>query len=213
LPEEDFELTLSACGEKITLVYPSAITTRNPYIRDSILLEFGGRNTLEPSSNYSVVTYMERATSVEGVDFPAAQNVFTIDVSRTFWEKVTLIHAVCGKNSKITSAERLSRHWYDLHMLLETGSVKLEKLLSDETLIREIIALKNVFYYAASAKYEYCLTGQLALVPEQELLSRIAEDYGAMKDMNLVGGSPPEFEQIQTSVVQIQDTVNLHFSE
>lgn len=134
-----------------------------------------------------------------------------VDALRTFWEKVTLIHAACGKEPAKVKSERMSRHWYDLHMLVAGGPVDLESAFADETLLQEVVALKKIFYYAGSASYEHCLEGGLVLEPEQELLGRIAKDYDEMRDMNLVAGEPPEFELILRTVNQIQSAVNSHF--
>jgi hypothetical protein len=117
LSGDGYEMNHSVNGEQITISYPSAVSAKNPYIRDSVLLEFGGRNTLEPNAVHSVTTYLAQAEGIEGVHFPEAHGVVAIDVLRTFWEKVTLIHAACGKDPKSVRAERLSRHWYDLHMM------------------------------------------------------------------------------------------------
>ncbi len=176
-----------------------------------MLLEFGGRNTLEPNAIHTVATYLDGAEGIQGVSFPEAHGVVAVDVLRTFWEKVTLIHAACGKEPATVKAERLSRHWYDLHMLVTDGPVDLESALVDEALLREVVALKNVFYYAGSANYEHCLEGSLVLEPKQELLGRIAKDYEEMRDMNLVAGEPPKFEVILGTVHHIQSTVNSYF--
>lgn len=214
LPGGKFELNHSDNGEQIIISYPSAVavSTRNPYIRDSVLLEFGGRNTLEPNAVHSVITYLVQAQGIEGVHFPEAHDVVVIDVLRTFWEKVTLIHAACGKDPGSVIAERLSRHWYDLHMLVTSGQVDLASALADEALLREIVALKNVFYYTGSARYERCLEGGLTLQPETGLLKRIATDYDEMRDMNLVAGEPPLFKDILETLQNIQNGVNEKFS-
>ena len=76
---------------------------------------------------------------------------------------------------------------------------------------REVVALKNAFYYAGSAKYERCLEGGLRLQPETELLARIATDYDEMRDMNLVAGNPPVFEEILGTILKIQSAVNARY--
>lgn len=56
--------------------------------------------------------------SVAELRFPIAQ-VDVLLPSRTFWEKATLIHVECHRGEFRTTAEWLSRHWYDLVMLAE----------------------------------------------------------------------------------------------
>jgi len=213
LPGSGYEITLSDCGEKLFLKYPSVVTgeLRNSYILDSVLLEFGGRNTLEPNADHTVTAYMQNANEVQGVSFPEAHDVVAIDVFRTFWEKVTLIHAACGKDPARIRADRMSRHWYDLHMLVAGGAVDLNAALENRALLEEVVAIKNVFFYAGSAKYDHCLKGGLILEPEQGLLERVAKDYEEMRDMNLVAGEPPVFDEILKSIHEIQIAANTRF--
>ena len=213
LPEGSYEIEHPDDGEKLILSYPSVVSadSKNPYILDSVLLEFGGRNTLEPNALHTVTTYLDGAEGIQSVSFPEAHGVVAVDALRTFWEKITLIHAACGKAPAKVTSERMSRHWYDLHMLVTGGPVGLESALADDALLREVVALKNVFYYTGSANYEHCLEGGLILEPDQELLGRIAKDYEEMRDMNLVAGEPPGFEVILGTVQKIQNAVNHHF--
>lgn len=212
LPGGTFDLAHSENGEQLTISYPSAVSVRNPYILDSVLLEFGGRNTLEPNDVHSIKTYLDNAKSIEGITFPEAHGVVAIDVLRTFWEKVTLIHAACGKDDKTVRAKRLSRHWYDLHMLVTGGQVGLEEALAGEALLREVVAIKNIFYYSGSARYEQCVQGGLVLKPGAGLIDRIAIDYAEMREMNLIAGEPPAFEAILVTIDEIQNAVNRNFS-
>lgn len=87
----------------------------------------------------------------------------------------------------------------------------LDIALKDEALLKEVVALKKVFFYTGSANYEHCLQGGLVLTPEQELLERIAGDYEDMRDMNLVAGGPPGFDEIHKTIHGIQCAVNNHF--
>ena len=198
LGDQPFELTLSDCGEKLVLVYPKAPVAGSAYIRDSILLEFGGRNTLEPSQLHTVTSYLAKATQINGVHFPESDRVNTISVERTFWEKVTLAHATCGKDPSRVRAERMSRHWYDLAMLVDGGIVNLEALLEDDGILREVIALKNVFYYAASANYGACISGAARLIPDSPYIEQLEADYAAMREGYIVGDAPTFDELLQT---------------
>ena len=213
LQSNGYKLTCSEDGEKIMLDYPSAISEKNDYIRDSVLLEFGGRNTLEPNDKHKVTTYLSQAKNIQGIDFPEANDIVTIDVLRTFWEKVTLIHERCGKPPQNVKAVRLSRHWYDLHMLVGGNCIDINAALKDDAVLREVVALKNVFFYSGSAKYASCLEGNMILTPDDDLLGRIAEDYDEMRNMNLVVGKPPSFDEILKSIGLIQKTVNHHYSK
>lgn len=114
LPSGGYALELSDDGEQLRLYYPSALTERGSYLRDSVLLEFGGRNIIEPNETHLIRP--DIAAGLAGLLFPAAE-VSVLAPARTFWEKATLMHVECHRDSLRQSAERLSRHWYDLFML------------------------------------------------------------------------------------------------
>ncbi len=212
LSDEAFNISLEEDGETVLLAYPSAVTTTNPYIPTTIKLEFGARNTLDPSASHRVSSYLVDAKGVSGVHFPVAMDVTTLAVERTFWEKVILIHDACMRDASVARAERMSRHWYDLAMLMERGTVDLSALLADDSLFREIIDLKNVFYYRASSEYERCMTGQLQLVPDEMLREALSTDFQEMRDHQLVVSPLPDFEAILHLVRGVEVSINEHYS-
>ena len=85
------------------------------YIRSQVPVELGGRNVIDPSrETHTVSPYIAELT--EGLVYPNGE-VVVLSPERTFWEKATLIHVECNRGELRASAERLSRHWYDLVML------------------------------------------------------------------------------------------------
>jgi hypothetical protein len=79
-----------------------------------VLIELGGRNVIDPNETHTVSPYIAELT--EGLVYPNGE-VVVLSPERTFWEKATLIHVECNRGELRASAERLSRHWYDLVML------------------------------------------------------------------------------------------------
>jgi len=80
----------------MTVVYPTAMEDspdhfNNRYMRSSVLVEFGGKNSIEPNNLVDVTP--ELSNLVPNLIFPAAK-VDVLDPERTFWEKATLIHAL-----------------------------------------------------------------------------------------------------------------------
>ena len=70
---------------------------------------------------------------------PTAQ-VSVLSGVRTFWEKATLIHVECHRPSLRPSAERLSRHWYDLARL--AAQMFYGDSLSFETIVERLRRLE-----------------------------------------------------------------------
>lgn len=113
LPNQQFEITLSESGEELQIYYDSLLS-KDEYLRDHILIEFGIRNSIEPSEVHQIQSIGSDIISL--VNFSEAK-IKVLAPTRTFWEKATLIHVECNRGRLSDSPERLSRHWYDLTRL------------------------------------------------------------------------------------------------
>lgn len=180
-----FRLELSENGEQMRLHYPSVLEAPGDYMGNSVLIEFGGRNITEPNAEYNVEP--DIAPYVTSLAFPRS-TVSVLSPARTFWEKATLMHVECQRNEFRASAERLSRHWYDLAMLADRdhGQVAIE----DRALLADVVKHKKVFYNASYANYDACLTGQLRLIPEDAVLAALHDDFQRMIGAGMFIGDP-----------------------
>ena len=108
------EMHIDEDGETIRFAYPSAVEDPHGYVRSEVLLEFGGRNVIDPNEQRAIVP--DIAALTPDLDYPTAV-VTVLSPARTFWEKATLIHVECHRRRLANRPERLSRHWYDLTRL------------------------------------------------------------------------------------------------
>jgi hypothetical protein len=191
-------------GEKVFIRYPTALGRgADAYVQGTILIEFGGRNTTVPSTRWHIRP--DIAAEVPELSFQDATPL-VLDAERTFWEKVTLIHAECGRGHLRPGHERWARHWYDLAMLADKPIG--DRALADRGLLQSVVEHKKVFYYAASAEYDACLAGNTRLVPNGELLARLERDYQAMIAAGMFYGDPPEFNFIVERLRQLEADIN-----
>lgn len=202
-PNGDHSFELSEDGEQLRLYYSSALTERGSYLRDSVLLEFGGRNIIEPNEVHVVTP--DVAESFEELSFPIAK-VSVLSPARTFWEKATLMHVECHRDSLRQSAERLSRHWYDLFMLARCDIGR--QAITQHDLLADVVKYKQVFYAAAYAHYEDCLSGQLRLIPGEATLMALADDYRRMVSAGMFIGTPPAFVEIVAELRDLELAIN-----
>lgn len=128
-----------------------------------------------------------------------------ISPARTFWEKVTLIHAQCNKPIS-EGKDRISRHWYDLAMLLQHEVGATAKI--DLELLDDVIALKSVFYNSATAHYGRCVSGELNLIPDQDNSPRLEDDYYAMERSCMLNGHVHPLGRIMEDLTALQEHVN-----
>ena len=114
-PDKNFKIVVTDDHESIQFYYPTSLSdnTNNSmpsYLLDHVLIEFGVRNTTEPSEQHPIVTLLSQALE-SPLTLPTA-SVNVLSPVRTFWEKATLIHVECHRGRLLQSPARLSRHWY-----------------------------------------------------------------------------------------------------
>lgn len=189
-------------GGDLHVSYVSAIDTVNPYLKEVVKLEFGGRNSVNPQRPSTVVS--ELAKHLPNLIFPSA-DVEVLVAERTFWEKATLAHSECNR-AVMNTAERLSRHWYDLYKLSK-GSIG-QSALNDIDLLADVVLYKNTFYYAGYAKYDECLFGKLNLIPNSDGITALESDYQKMIDERMFYRQPPTFEDLMEHLATLQNEIN-----
>ena len=161
-------------GETLRFAYPSAVEEPGGFVRSEVLLEFGGRNVIDPNERHAIVP--DIAALTPELDYPAA-TVTVLSPARTFWEKATLVHVECHRRLLADRPERLSRHWFDLTCLADHAVGR--AALSDRALLADVVRHKKVFFHAGNANYDRCLDGHLRLVPDDDQLPALQSDYNA----------------------------------
>ena len=162
LAVENINLSINDNGEELRVHYPSLFSV-NGYLQSNILIEFGGRNSSEPSEQHKITTLIGGVVS--DIEFPTAE-VNVLSPLRTFWEKATLIHVECHRGRLNASPERLSRHWYDLSKLSNTWVS--EQALLNKLLLRQVVEHKIAFFNSSYTHHENCLLGKFRLIPDEQ---------------------------------------------
>ena len=195
--------------EALTVVYPTVMIDSpdifdNRYMKSNILVEFGGKNSIEPNNSKLVVP--ELSALIPDLIFPSA-SVDVLDPERTFWEKATLIHVECNRTTPKKSFDRLSRHWYDLFKL-ESHEIG-EMALQNVPLLKDVIKFKKVFFHSSYANYDDCIAGRFKLYPQNEEMRRnLEEDYEKMKKSSMFREEPPDFNNIMLRMKEIETQIN-----
>jgi hypothetical protein len=189
-------------GDELRILYP-VVSDSVGYLRESVLIEFGGRNTTEPNDEH--VVRPDIASFLPDLDFPNPR-VTVLSPTRTFWEKATLIHVECQRAEVRSTAERLSRHWYDLAKLadLEIG----KDALARRGLLVAVVKLKKIFYDSGHARYDDCLDGKFRLVPNESSRKILQDDFDRMIDAGMFIEAPPSFDSILERLRELEATIN-----
>ena len=190
-------------GERIRLAYPSAVDNPIGYLDTEVLLEFGGRNIVDPSERHGIVP--DIAALTPDLDWPVA-TVTVLSPARTFWEKATLIHVECHRRRLPAGPERLSRHWFDLACFARHDAGR--AALSDRALLEDVVRHKTVFFNASYAHYDQCLDGRLRLVPDNDGIDGLRSDYDAMRRGGIVGADALPFDDLIERLRALETEIN-----
>jgi len=196
----------------VRVAYPRVLA-RDDYLRESVLLEFGGRMTIDPIECKHIHTYLQE-------DLPELATAYELPVAtpqvvhgaRTFWEKVTAVHAFVTRDEpekRFAQADRLSRHWYDLVALRAhpIGAIALERHDIRDAVIR----LKALHFASPNVDYADCKTGRTRLVPMEPLLDQLRDDYEDMVDRGMfrIDDPPPSFPELLDGLRSLEREINV----
>ena len=200
---KDCNVKISEDGEKIWFSYPSMVENTDEYLKNQVLLEFGGRNVIDPNEIHTIQPYISEY--LPQLQFPTG-NITVLSPSRTFWEKATLIHVACSRGTITPSAHRIARHWYDL-VKMSQHEIGI-KALGNKGLFKDVVQHKKVFYHAGNANYDACLEHKIKLLPDENLLNNLETDYNEMINAGMIYNDPPLFSEIVGSISNLEDIIN-----
>jgi hypothetical protein len=192
-------------GQTLLVEYNSLFATDIHYVLPRVKIEGGARSALDPHG----VTTVSPFISGDLPDWPfAIANILTIDPTRTFWEKILILHGVhCGyrdENRLPSDRDRISRHYYDVAMIHDTDIGK--NALRNHQLATAVREHNLLAFRQAWKKFEEAVPGSLRVVPQAALRREIERDYIAMQGMIL--GDAPGFDWIMQQLARIEETVS-----
>jgi hypothetical protein len=192
-------------GQSLLLWYPTATADGNAYIRRAIKIESGAKSALDPHASVIVRPYI--ADDLPNLDF-AVGNVTTVDPSRTFWDKVVILHGLrrwWDRRGELRGGgQRVSRHYYDVYRLLasETG----RKATKDSEMAEDCVRHARMFFNRPDLDLASAVPGSFALTPHDGMLADLRRDYEAMSGM--VFGPIPTVDAVVAAIVELEQRLN-----
>ena len=169
-------------GQSLLLWYPTVTTEGNAYIRRAIKIESGAKSALDPHAPVVVKSYI--ADELPDLNL-AIGNVTTVDPSRTFWDKVIILHGLrrwWDRRGELKGGgQRVSRHYYDVYRLLasETG----RKATGDAAMAEDCVRHERMFFNRPDLDLASAVPGSFALTHRDGMLTELRRDYAAMSGM------------------------------
>jgi hypothetical protein len=199
-----FELSIDPIDpQTVLMAYPKNFDDAS--IVKQIRLEIGPLAAWTPVSNHRLHAYIY---DVPGLDHLGKKEISvpTVEISRTFWEKATILHAEAHRPSEKSLPARYSRHYYDVYMIQRNVEI-LQQILIDKDLLVRVVDFKHRFYRLNWAQYDKAINNQLILIPENPVtLKGLGDDYESMK--NMLFGEIPSFEEIIHSLKRLEQQIN-----
>lgn len=203
------EWSLSVAGDDafqqtLLFAYPrdpdNSLGSELKYVKPVVRIEMGGRPTNEPVELISIQSYA--AEEFPTVFRDSSFELSVLSAERTFWEKATILHEQFHRSDDYVSAERTSRHYYDLFKLADTEYA--ERAIKNRELLAQVVANKKMFFARAGARYDDAVSGNLRLVPSNERIRLFERDYNEMQIMFFA--DPPKFVDIlkRLEVLELQ---------
>ena len=184
----------------VNFYYPQIFETE--YLRSCVRLEIGPLAEWMPSHKTIITPFV--AEKYPTLFKQKDTTVLTIDVERTFWEKLTILHKIAHFPEGKPLPSRYARHLYDVYNL--GNSWVKESAFERKELLEKDVAFKQKFYYAKGAHYETATLSSIELLPGENIKKELIADYEAMK--NMIYGNIPRFDEILLFLRELQDEVH-----
>ncbi|MBF0388349.1 MAG: nucleotidyl transferase AbiEii/AbiGii toxin family protein [Candidatus Omnitrophica bacterium] len=189
-------------GQTLLFVFPHAMTINTAnYIRSSVKIEMGARADHWPIENAMVVPYVAHVSALKGMQGAAVR---VLAAERTFWEKATILHMIYHYEEGKGVPLRMSRHYYDIFAMARSPIY--ERALTQIALLKQVAEHKILFFKANWAHYDQATPGSLRLLPRQDQMSLLKNDYRQMNQMFFE--EPPSFEEIMEKLQEVEERIN-----
>ena len=192
-------------GQTLLIWYPRVDENDTGYVQAAVKIESGAKSALDPNNPQTISPYI--ADDVTDMDL-AVPDVRTIDAERTFWDKVVIVHGLRNwfdnRGELRQDGQRISRHYYDLHCMLDTDKGK--AAVADIELGKNCVAHAKIFFNRPAFNLDSAKPGSFSLVPPQDMAARLIGDYKNTEAM--IFGKAPTFESILTSIAALEEQLN-----
>ena len=215
--DEDFTSILSTSGERwslkisasdpqtILFIYPRGRSVRpsvTSYVQPHVRLEIGARSDHWPVMEGVVEPYA--ATEFPNLLENRQVVVRTLAAERTFWEKVTLLHAEHHRPAEKPFGERLTRHYYDVAQLYQ-GEIGRRAVVQTD-LLESVVRHKSLFFHSGWANYQTAVPGSIRLLPTADRIDKLKRDYEAMAEM--IFAEPSPLDAILNVIGELEERIN-----
>ena len=188
-------------ADPTVLIIPyRSLLPEDDYIKGEVKVEFSCRSPREPREMRKIEPFAVQLSPL--IDYPGTC-IPTVSPTRTFLEKVFLLHEEFQKN--YPRYKRMSRHLFDLYRLDQTGFA--EKAMADTDLYQSLVEHRRVFNAMRGIDYSRHTPENLSILPSAEVLPLWKEDYEMMQNKFIYGDSP-SFNELMKHLTALQERLH-----
>lgn len=198
------ETTESDQDPRIIEIYYPSVFNELGYIRPKVIIEVGSRSLREPFSVRSFNSYV-------GEYFPDTAfadsliNIPTVNPERTFLEKIFLLHEEFQKPLDKIRVDRLTRHLYDLEILMDTEFAM--KALKDSKLYQDIVDHRKLYTSIRGVDYDNHSPQKINPIPPAGIIDQWETDYKKMQQ-NMIYGKSLSFSDLIERMKELKSRLN-----
>ncbi len=192
-------------SQTLLVWYPRVDASETGYVQAAVKIESGAKSALDPNRPVTIAPYIDG--DLEELDLRVS-DVTTIHAERTFWDKIVIAHGLRSwferRGELHQDGQRISRHYYDLHSLLNSDVGY--PAVADRALGADCIEHARTFFSRPDYNLAAAAPGTFALRPVGDMIDRLARDYDNTQAM--IFGDAPDFADILSSIGEIEDRLN-----
>jgi hypothetical protein len=190
-------------GQTVLVWYPT-IAGAVGYVRPAVRIECGAKSALDPHRDVVIRPYI--SDDIVNLDL-SVPDVTAIEPARTFWDKIVIVHGLRRwheiRGELRYDGERVSRHYYDLHCLLNSP---VRVTIQDRIMSADCVRHAQMFFDRPDLDLDAARPGSFAIKPNDRMLEPLQRDYANTAPM--IFGTAPTFDEIMVSVSEIDAAVN-----
>ena len=168
------------------------------YVQPIVKLEVGARSLIEPTEEIVCRSMVSEVLPVEDYKNVA---ISVAAPQKTFLEKVFLLHELFSIERKSLSANRRSRHLYDIERMMDKPFAI--EAVKDDALWEHIRQHRMAFTAMVGVDYNEHMRAELCLTPPERWMREWKDDYQRMSGTMIYGEKLP-FEQLVARMKELE---------